>query len=223
MHYVTAMQRLSSVRRLYATAAATAQNPFPFPTASHPKPHEIFHLPRNASPEDIKARCKRTLAVFVSSFNDDDYTDYELVRIYHPDRSRILEGIEPEIAHSRFQAIAAAYNTLQKGNSWSSNSSSSNSEDAGKPTTDAAAWRAMHIYRRRKLYEGGDEQWKDRLIIAGVGGTLLIFVAQMYWTRQLAAEEMASLPRQQHSDSKPIVYTATKRPRPEDDRLSQDT
>lgn len=38
-------------------AASTSANPYPFPKAAHPTPHQIFHLPRSATRADVKARC----------------------------------------------------------------------------------------------------------------------------------------------------------------------
>ncbi|PFH45555.1 hypothetical protein AMATHDRAFT_158745 [Amanita thiersii Skay4041] len=67
---------------------------FPFPTHPRPTPHQIFHLPYNASQPDIKAR----------------YID--LVRIYHPD-SPHCRSVPPSERRNRFQLITAAYDMLR--------------------------------------------------------------------------------------------------------------
>lgn len=89
--------------------------------------------------------------------------DYELVRIYHPDRRR-ADSVPAEMAHSQFQAISSAYNVLRE--RFSTYSPSADSTELAD--VSAANWRAIHILRRRKLYEGGDDRWKDRLILGGL-------------------------------------------------------
>lgn len=34
------------------------RNPYPYPLHSNPTPHQIFHLPKSATKEDVKARCE---------------------------------------------------------------------------------------------------------------------------------------------------------------------
>ncbi|KAL4065708.1 hypothetical protein V8B97DRAFT_1122862 [Scleroderma yunnanense] len=75
--------------------ASTFCGPYPFPTHRHPTPHEIFHLPRNASQEKIKARY------------------YELVRLYHPDSPHVRSLPHAERT-SRFQAFQRAYDILKR-------------------------------------------------------------------------------------------------------------
>lgn len=86
--------------------------------------------------------------------------DFELVRIYHPDK--VDGSVSSGVAHARFQAITAAYNSLR------TNSASSPGQDRADASTPAA--RAMYK-RSRNLYSGpqlADDSWKDRIIVAGV-------------------------------------------------------
>src|ERR1700722_3469167 len=53
----------------YKTRFSTAiKNPFPYPLHRNPTPHEIFHLPRDATPEAVKRRCKSALSSFTIDF-----------------------------------------------------------------------------------------------------------------------------------------------------------
>jgi len=96
------------------------------------------------------------------------YTDYDLVRHYHPDK--VGASLTPEVAQARFQSISAAYDVLRGktlliesglGGPRTSNSS------ASYQTT--AAYRAMQR-RRQELYDTGavDDGRKDAWIIFGV-------------------------------------------------------
>lgn len=92
------------------------------------------------------------------------------MRIYHPDKAG--PSVSPDVAHSRFQAIAAAYGILGKRGAAVDGTSGGPSvwaRKAGYPTT--AAWRAASQARRaQELYSGGkiDDRWKDGLFLAGV-------------------------------------------------------
>lgn len=92
------------------------------------------------------------------------------MRIYHPDKAG--PSVSPDVAHSRFQAIAAAYGILGKRGAAVDGASGGPSvwaREAGYPTT--AAWRAASQARRaQELYSGGkiDDRWKDGLFLAGV-------------------------------------------------------
>ncbi|CAL1711592.1 unnamed protein product [Somion occarium] len=149
--------------------ASTSANPYPFPGHPNPTPHQIFHLPRNASKGDVKARY------------------YDLVRIYHPD-SPVNRMVSPAIAQARFQSIGAAYDVLRgKGRATGSDpddpASSGGVHDYHDLST--AMWRAKQG-RRADLNGGIDERWKDRLILGGVVLTIAGFVAQTYSTRRHA-------------------------------------
>ena len=92
------------------------------------------------------------------------------MRIYHPDKAGL--SVSPDIAHSRFQAIATAYDNLRRKTAAVDDATSGPSvwaREGGYPT--AAAWRAASQARRaQELYSGGkiDDRWKDRLFLGGV-------------------------------------------------------
>ena len=48
---------LSQLAAHHSRQASTSSNPYPYPVKPHPTPHEIFHLPRSASRNDVKTRC----------------------------------------------------------------------------------------------------------------------------------------------------------------------
>lgn len=90
------------------------------------------------------------------------------MRLYHPDK--IGESTPSDLAHARFQAITAAYDTLRKKNSAPHDPlgpSSSASPTVRYQTT--AAYNAMRR-KRQELYNSGpvDDSRKDKLIIFGV-------------------------------------------------------
>ncbi|KAF9461325.1 hypothetical protein BDZ94DRAFT_824818 [Collybia nuda] len=155
------------LRRASTTPKST--NPFPFPSTPHPTPHQIFHLPINASEGDIKARY------------------FDLVRIYHPDKAN--PSIPPEDAHATFQSITAAYDSLRGKTPPGLSLFSATPQDLRPRTT--AEWRAMRM-KREALYAGSDERWKDKVILAGLLVTVAILVGQIFITkRQALAEAMA--------------------------------
>lgn len=45
-------------RLIIRHASGSCRRPFPFPSGTNPTPHEIFHLPRSASQDEIKIRCE---------------------------------------------------------------------------------------------------------------------------------------------------------------------
>lgn len=85
--------------------------------------------------------------------------DFDLVRIYHPDK--VDQSIPSAVAHARFQAITAVYNALR-----------TDSPSAGQDKAHATTPTARAMYKRsRNLYSGpqlSDDTWKDRIIVAGV-------------------------------------------------------
>ncbi|KAF9265429.1 hypothetical protein L218DRAFT_898106 [Marasmius fiardii PR-910] len=128
---------------------------FPFPTHPRPTPWEIFHLPHNASQQQIKDRY------------------YELVRAHHPD-SPSCRLLAPDIRHARFQAVGAAYDSLRRGRKGGTG--------AFDPYVEELARRRdiyyKHYHRRRQeemapkytyaRYDWNsdpDDRWKDYLII----------------------------------------------------------
>jgi len=139
---------------------------FPFPTHPRPTPHQIFHLPFSASQQDIKQRY------------------YALVRLHHPDSPSCRRHTpSPAERHARFQAIAAAYDTLTTGFKPKPHS---HSHHYDQPLNDELEMRKRAYYRhhsrmhnRQAEYayhrewhwgpEGQaspDDRWKDRAIIA---------------------------------------------------------
>ncbi|KAJ7287641.1 hypothetical protein C8J57DRAFT_1496054 [Mycena rebaudengoi] len=123
---------LSSGRRclFYTTRAsyvrrASNKPAFPFPSNPNPTPHQIFHLPRNAPQDDVKARY------------------FDLVRIYHPDK--VDPSTPSEVAHARFQAIATAYNALKTG--------SAAHHPVPTPAARAMYKRSRNLYSGQQLYD----------------------------------------------------------------------
>lgn len=95
-------------------------------------------------------------------------SDFDLVRLYHPDKIGV--SAFSDLAHARFQAITAAYDILRRKSSALDDplsSSSSASPTARYQTT--AAYRAMRK-KRQELYNSGpvDDSRKDKIIIFGV-------------------------------------------------------
>ncbi|KAJ3814148.1 hypothetical protein EV368DRAFT_39722 [Lentinula lateritia] len=179
------MFRLSSrwktIYRLSSSNYSTKSQSFPFPKHANPTPHQIFHLPANASQDDIKNRY------------------YELVRIYHPDKART--SVSAEEAHARFQTIGHAYNILR--GKVAPNESATTSPRDGRYEATTAARRAAHVRRHRELYDGGavDDRWKDGIILFGVIGTVIVFVVQAMITRHEAIEEVMDRARLHRLDT----------------------
>jgi len=156
-----------------SSSSSSHPNPFPFPLHRNPTPYQIFHLPSNATESDIKARY------------------FQLVRLYHPDKVGTLTS--SDIAHTRFQAITAAYDVL-KGRTPGNTSGASGSADVPYQTT--ASWRAMRK-RRQELYDSGpvDDGRNDRLIIVGVVATIVIALFQIATFRREALGDIISRTR----------------------------
>src|SRR5258708_30864638 len=55
--------------RFASTSSYPTSTPFPFPAHRNPAPHQIFHLPSNASQADIKARCTSARLTHVSTLH----------------------------------------------------------------------------------------------------------------------------------------------------------
>jgi len=130
-------------------------------------------------------------------------SDIDLVRIYHPD-SPVSRALPPEVTDGRFQSITKAYDAL-RGRTPMMPEGIQGTSDAQNPTS--TAWRARQA-RRLDLDIGGDDRWKDRVILFGVvfvGSALTLrtltflikrsqtiagFVAQTTLTRREALTEM---------------------------------
>ncbi|KIM91902.1 hypothetical protein PILCRDRAFT_103451 [Piloderma croceum F 1598] len=159
--------RLAGVHSATTRSTSSGSNPYPYPTHTNPNPYQIFHLPHNASQAEVKRR----------------YID--LVRIYHPD-SPVSRALPPEVTDGRFQAITKAYDAL-RGKTPMTPEGIQSTSDAQSPTL--AVWRARQA-RRLDLDAGGDDRWKDRVILFGVIFTIAGFIVQTMLTRREALEEM---------------------------------
>ncbi|KAI0262339.1 hypothetical protein BC834DRAFT_972133 [Gloeopeniophorella convolvens] len=143
-----------------ASASGSTSTPLPFPAHRNPTPYQIFHLPLGASQAEIKARY------------------YELARLYHPD-SPAAHGVPPNLRHARFHAITKAYDVL-RGKSYTplgTGSSYSHGVDYA-----AELERRKRQFAQRRAHRpapdvaagvGGDDAWKDQLLIF-VGVTSLV-------------------------------------------------
>jgi len=140
--------------------ASNSVNPFPYPTQAHPQPHHVFHLPRNASQEDVKQRCMYPLRIILCALQPNRKTDYELVRIYHPD-SAVARHYPPEVSQARFQAISKAYDILR-----------GKASSAGEPIEDIRKADPMRwpARSRRPYFDDttSDERWKERVIMGAI-------------------------------------------------------
>ncbi|KAF9071116.1 hypothetical protein BDP27DRAFT_1219753 [Rhodocollybia butyracea] len=190
--------RYKTLHRLLRLNYSTGPQSFPFPKQHNPTPHQIFHLPPNASQDDIKSRY------------------YELVRIYHPDTTG--DTLSSEVAHARFQSISNAYNILRGKPALDETTGTTSPQDRRDEATTAAR-RAARVRRHRELYETGaiDERWKDRIILFAVFGAIAMFVVQATMTRQEALEEIIDRARSQRLDG---AEMRNRRKTLEDPRLS---
>lgn len=100
-------------------------------------------------------------------------SDYDLVRIYHPDSPVARAGgVSAETAHARFQAISSAYASLS-GKKLAATLDGTDPEGFGASTRSSyhdlstAMWRARQR-RRAELDVGLDERWKERIMVGAV-------------------------------------------------------
>jgi len=163
----------------YATAADTGDH-FPFPRTSNPSPWDIFHLEKDASQAEIKARCAFPRLPSYSeeqSLMHAHSSDFELVRLYHPDVCK-SRGLDPSLAESRFQAVTTAYNALRSGLGGSSFPLSAGVVDgeAEEIRNRLATWRSREqsrgslVWMRRQRALGAEADagkwWKsDRMLV----------------------------------------------------------
>ncbi|KAF8653232.1 hypothetical protein AX16_004061 [Volvariella volvacea WC 439] len=122
---------------------------YPYPTHSRPTPHQIFHLPHNATQREIKARY------------------YDLVRVHHPD-SPHCRSLSPEVRHARFQSITAAYDVL-RGKTRAQSMKDPYMEEVERRKR---AYYARHNrraeyahYTKHDWSASADDRWKDKLIL----------------------------------------------------------
>ena len=165
----------------------TPRNPYPYPAHRNPTPHQIFHLPHSASDADIKARCMFFLfrRFMESPVHQIVWIDYDLVRLYHPDKAAALLStqISADEAHARFRAITAAYDALRRKTALNGLQPSAATTSMPNQYQTTAAYRAMQR-KRQELYDGGavDDSRTDRLLIAGIVAvcTHFAFCANIY-------------------------------------------
>lgn len=162
---------LIQARLASTTASSSSKGAFPFPSNPRPSPHQIFHLKHGASPEEIKARCKIiTNVIIVKLIQTSSYwtTDYDLVRIHHPD-SPSCRHLPPADRHSRFQAITAAYDALRKGSTVSSHFDVYAEEVARRKRAYQRQNARRAQYAAPNHYQwnsNADDRWKDHMLIA---------------------------------------------------------
>ncbi|EGN99954.1 hypothetical protein SERLA73DRAFT_180287 [Serpula lacrymans var. lacrymans S7.3] len=154
-------------------------NPYPYPTHTNPRPHQIFHLPHNASQNDVKRRY------------------YDLVRIYHPD-SPVARHYAPEVSQARFQSITQAYDMLRGKSAFSEETLASRTANI----RHSDIWRGRSSRRPHFDDTSGDERWKERTIAAVVILTLVAFVVQTMTTRQQALAEIVARSQRKPHDIK---------------------
>ncbi|KAF9529264.1 hypothetical protein CPB83DRAFT_790312 [Crepidotus variabilis] len=176
---------LTSVARYRLNHSGAAQsrsdNQFPYPKHRNPTPHQIFHLPHNATPAQIKARY------------------YDLVRLYHPDKAGLAAAgstSTADEAHARFQAITAAYDSLRGKTPLKEGSGDSTSSTIDRRYQTTAAYRTMQR-KRQELYNTGaiDDSHLDKILIAGVVGTVLFVIFHTLTMRREAMAEAVARTR----------------------------
>ncbi|KAF9478783.1 DnaJ-domain-containing protein [Pholiota conissans] len=195
--FVYSARRFQTSAKTPPSSQKETGNPFPYPTHRNPTPHQLFHLPHNATESDIKARY------------------YDLVRLYHPDK--VGASATPDLAHARFQAIKAAYDILR-------GKSLINNDGRGAPSSLAPRYQSTAAYRamrrkRQELYNSGpvDDSRKDKLILFGVVVTVVFVMLQTASVRREVLFEAMSRHRQAADPSRQYQKSQ------EEDRLSQDT
>jgi hypothetical protein len=145
-----------------------SQNPYPYPKNPHPTPHQIFHLPQNASQKAVKNRCKLHIFNSVNTcIHTGRFSDYELVRIYHPD-SPVLQALNEPPDFSRFHAITVAYDALR---GKSSSPRPVDSDVSLGRNSEAAMVKARMAERARRaefLESGKDERWKEWIFMGAI-------------------------------------------------------
>ncbi|VDB87455.1 unnamed protein product [Peniophora sp. CBMAI 1063] len=153
------------LRRLASTSSFSLS----FPAGPNPTPWQIFHLPPNASQQDIKTRY------------------YELVRRYHPD-SPVARSLPPEMAHAQFQAVSRAYDVLRgKTPSMAIDDSSTGPMNRRDNDVGFEIWKARQA-RKADIDVTFDERWKDKMLVGILLFAVFSFVAQILWARRRKIE-----------------------------------
>ncbi|CCM05698.1 uncharacterized protein FIBRA_07930 [Fibroporia radiculosa] len=147
--------------------------------------------------------------------------DYDLVRIYHPD-SPVSRAVPPETAHSRFQAISAAYAVLSGKRHHAAEAGAADASSEGlRPDyhgLSTAMWRAKQR-RRAELDVGLDDRWKDAAMLGAIALSIGAFVWQTYSARRQVMSEAAE--RHQWSTSR--QHSRKPSSRPDDNALLAET
>jgi hypothetical protein len=159
--------------RLASTSTSTpSSTPFSFPRHRNPTPHQIFHLPSNASQAEIKARCMFVSIHQASLSHSHRSADYELARTFHPD-SLASQTLPSSVRHARFHAVTRAYDILRGKISHTRLGQRCSPDD--EYSAELARRRRQHV--RRQAYHAGqttpgyaseagaDDAWKDQVII----------------------------------------------------------
>ena len=92
------------------------------------------------------------------------------------------EGLTPEIAQARFQAVTKAYDSLRKGKA-KGKAHIGATLFASDPESKMSARRRRELRARAELRVGDDEKWRERFIVGAlfaVSGTLVYLLAQNY-------------------------------------------
>lgn len=109
--------------------------------------------------------CTSSTALYPSDVDSvSDASDYELVRIYHPD-SPVARAYPPEVSESRFHAISASYDILR-------GRRAALDPDLSHATPHArvdlhALWRVKQRHRQDPMGPI-DDRWKDGIILGSL-------------------------------------------------------
>lgn len=178
-----------------AASSTFTPSSYPFPKVERPSPHQIFHLPQGASAEDVKNRCTCRSSIYFPTPAQKKKTDYELVRLYHPDAPYAREReSDATTRHARFRAITTAYEKL-KADYWRSAGTLDGDLTDEEAQRERQRWQRPRpaSYNSRSAFDerrSVDERWKDRMILGGLGATLLVVVAQYVTVRRGTAEQI---------------------------------
>ncbi|CAG8445408.1 17717_t:CDS:2 [Acaulospora morrowiae] len=175
------MSRIS-VSRYYATTLGSI---YKWPPKSFPTPFEIFKLPITATEEEIKRRY------------------YELVKIYHPDRS----GDDSPEALEKFRKVVKAYEILSNKNQkemylrygfgWDTTNSFKYKPRASYNYTNSNNW-----YDNEEFYKGPfstTERYMSNPYFAALVITLAIFGAGIQALRLDSSINLIKTAEQRHN------------------------
>jgi hypothetical protein len=75
--------RTPIARARFASQSSPSSTPFPFPAHRNPTPHQIFHLPSDASQAEIKARCM-FVSIYPPQFHSTTHTMVQITSSREP-------------------------------------------------------------------------------------------------------------------------------------------